>query len=251
MVSEDKRWADERVDRVPQAGGKLTRIGHVEQTLQPPLVLRASGDLVPDSVETVLHPILDRAQEFLDSTFSSGEVRLEKVHSLVRGEGGEVERRFGQVFARGDGKNIARDEIALDDDDLGPFGGLQGRSTVRLQQVRPQTLLLLALVVIGGSGMTLTGEPKVVGQDHMSLFPRQGGYLMIMIMLVLTLGRRVKVDRHGLLFLMLMLFLIGVHAEDRRRQRGRDGEERGEPHPSSVFAVVGAAIGCLSPLCYG
>ena len=159
-----------------------------------------------------------------------------------------MERRSGQVFARGDGEDIARDEIALDDDDLGPFGGLQGRSSVRLQQMRPQTLLLLALVVVGGSGMTLTGETKVVGQDHMSLFPRQCGYLMAMIVLVLTLGRRVKVDRHGLLLLMLLL-LIGVHAEDRRRQGGRDGEERGEPHPSSVFAIVGAAIGCLSPLC--
>lgn len=38
--------------------------------------------------------------------------------------------------------------------------------------------------------------------------------------------------------LMLMLMLIGVDAEHRRRQGGRDGEERGEPHPSSVFAVV-------------
>ena len=156
------------------------------------------------------------------------------MHRLERGERREVERRGGEVGClRGElREDVHGEEITLDDDDLGSIGGLEGRSAVRFDQVGPDPALFRLFGVVGvtgtvEAGMTLTGESKVMGQDQMSLFHRQRGCMAVNI-IVMSLGGRVKVDRDGLLLLLLLSLLMRVVCLDVDRESGQGGHEGDE-----------------------
>lgn len=85
----------------------------------------------------------------------------------------------------------------------------------------------MLLLFARGGGLTLTGQAQVVGQDQMSLFTRQRRDEVVLVM---VLRGGVEVDGDGLLF-------VRVGVDQGGGEGCREGEEAGEPHPSTSIPV--------------